>query len=87
MLISIAIPAFNEEKLLGETLAVVVFEPENQISRSRNASGNATKGDWIIFFDADSTPSKGLFGDTADLMESDNTLGGGAVIRMEVMPW
>ena len=125
MLISIAIPAFNEEKLLGETLAAVeaageafrargwemevvvcdnnsndrtaaiaeaaaarvVFETENQISRSRNAAGNAARGDWIIFLDADSTPCEGLFAATADLMETESTLGGGVVIRMESMPW
>ena len=125
MLISVAIPAFNEEKLLGETLAAVdaagaafrtrgwemevvvcdnnstdrtaaiaeaagarvVFEGENQISRSRNAAGNAAGGDWIIFLDADSTPCEGLFAATADLMEAENTLGGGAVIRMKAMPW
>jgi glycosyltransferase involved in cell wall biosynthesis len=82
VLISVAIPAFNEDKLLGETLAAVdaagaafrtrgwkmevvvcdnnstdrtaaiaeaagarvVFEAENQISRSRNAGGNAARG-------------------------------------------
>ena len=87
MLISIAIPAFNEEKLLGETLAAVdaageafrargwelevvvcdnnstdhtgeiakatgarvVFESENQISRSRNAAGNAARGIGLFF--------------------------------------
>ncbi len=125
MLISVAIPAFNEEKLLGETLAAVdaagaafrtrgwkmevmvcdnnstdrtaaiaeaagarvVFEAENQISRSRNAAGNAARGDWIIFLDADSTPCEGLFAATADLMETESTLGGGVVIRMESMPW
>jgi len=125
VLISIAIPAFNEEKLLGKTLAAVesagiafrargwdlevvvcdnnstdrtaaiaeaggarvVFEGENQISRSRNAAGNASEGDWIIFLDADSTPCIGLFDATADLMEEKSTLGGGALIRMESMPW
>ena len=67
--------------------ARVVFEAENQISRSRNAAGNAARGDWIIFLDADSTPCEGLFAATADLMETESTLGGGVVIRMEAMPW
>ena len=41
--------------------ARVVFEKHNQISRARNAPGNAAKGEWIIFIDADSKPSKTLF--------------------------
>ena len=64
----------------------IIFEKENQISRSRNAAGNAARGDWIIFLDADSTPSRDLFEATADLIESGETYGGGAVIRMNAMP-
>ena len=125
MLISIAIPAFNEEKLLPATLAAVseagaafdargwemevvvcdnnctdrtaeiaraararvVVEPENQISRSRNAAGRAAKGDWIIFLDADSTPSTELFEATAALMERAEVIGGGAVVTAGAMPF
>ncbi|SVB04977.1 uncharacterized protein METZ01_LOCUS157831, partial [marine metagenome] len=106
VLISIAIPAFNEEKLLPTTLAAVaeageafvergwemevvvcdnnstdataeiargagarvVFEEHNQISRARNAAGNAAKGEWIIFIDGDSAPSRALFEATAVAM-------------------
>ncbi len=106
MQITIAIPAFNEEKLLPSTLATVaeageafsergwemevvvcdnnstdrtgeiaeaagarvVFEEHNQISRARNAAGNTAKGEWIIFIDADSKPSKALFEATAVAM-------------------
>ena len=106
MLISVAIPAFNEEKLLPQTLAAVekaqtaftergwetevvvcdnnstdataklaeaagarvVFEPVNQISRARNADGNAARGDWIVFLDADSTPCPALMDKIAALM-------------------
>ena len=104
MLITIAIPAFNEEELLPSTLAAVaeageaftqrgwatevvvcdnnstdrtaeiaeaagarvVFEEHNQKSRARNAAGNAAKGEWIIFVDADSKPSKALLEATAE---------------------
>ena len=121
MLISVAIPAFNEEKLLPQTLtavekaqtaftergwetevvicdnnstdataklaeaagARVVFEPVNQISRARNAAGNAARGDWIVFLDADSTPCPALMGKMATLMEDQAVIGAGVQIKME----
>ena len=119
MLITIAIPAFNEEKLLPSTLAAVtgageaftdhgwamevvvcdnnstdstaaiaeaagarvVFEKHNQISRARNAAGNAARGEWIIFIDADSEPSKALFEATAVAMKKKEIVGGGATVQ------
>ena len=121
VLISIAIPAFNEEKLLPSTLvavaeagaafadrgwemevvvcdnnstdstsdiakatgARVVFEKHNQISRARNAAGNAAKGEWIIFIDGDSKPSKALFEATAMAMGEKEIVGGGATVKFE----
>ena len=121
MLISIAIPAFNEEKLLPATLAAVteagkafsehnwkmevvvcdnnstdrtgeiaeaakarvVFEKHNQISRARNAAGNAAKGEWIIFVDADSEPSKALFEATAVAMGKRGIIRGGTTVKFE----
>ena len=121
MLITIAIPAFNEEKLLPSTLAAVseageafternwemevvvcdnnstdrtgeiaeaakarvVFEKHNQISRARNAAGNAAKGKWIIFIDADSQPSKALFEATAVAMGKKEIIGGGTTVKFE----
>ncbi len=121
MLISIAIPAFNEEKLLPSTLAAVaeageaftdrgwemevvvcdnnstdstadiakdagarvVVEKHNQISRARNAAGNAAKGEWIIFIDGDSAPSKALFESTAVAMGKKEIVGGGATVKFE----
>ena len=121
VLISIAIPAFNEEKLLPSTLAAVtkageafsergwemevvvcdnnstdstgeiaeaagarvVFEKHNQISRARNAAGNAAKGEWIVFIDGDSKPSKALFEATAEATDEKEIIGGGATVKFE----
>ena len=125
MLITIAIPAFNEEELLPSTLAAVaeageaftqrgwemevvvcdnnstdrtaeiakacgarvVFEKHNQISRARNTAGNAAKGEWIIFIDGDSKPSKALFEATATAMEKKEIIGGGTTIKYDVQNW
>lgn len=121
MKISIVIPAFNEERLLGTSLAqiqsaavsftglgwevelivcdnnstdrtaeiaramgaVVVFEPVNQIARARNAGAQAATGDWLIFVDADSHPSAGLFADVAEQIVSGRCLAGGATIHID----
>ena len=121
MKISIVIPAFNEERLLGASLAkikaaastftqrgwemelvvcdnnstdrtaeiaraadaIVVFEPINQIARARNCGALAASGDWLIFVDADSHPSAGLFAEVAEQIISGHCLAGGATIRID----
>lgn len=121
MKISIVIPAFNEERLLGDSLrevqramaafadrnwqselivcdnnstdrtaeiareagAQVVFEPVNQIARARNAGAAAATGDWLVFVDADSHPSRELFADVAEQIISGHCLAGGSTVRME----
>jgi glycosyltransferase involved in cell wall biosynthesis len=121
MKISVVVPAFNEEKLLGASLAEiqkaaeaftargwefelvvcdnnstdrtgdiaraagakVVFEPFNQIGRARNTGAAAATGDWLIFVDADSHPSAGLFGDVAEAIASGKILGGGATVMLD----
>ena len=60
--------------------AIVVFEPVNQISRARNKGASAAKGDWLVFVDADSYPSRELFADLSAAIQSGKHLGGGAVI-------
>lgn len=121
MKISIIIPAFNEEKLIPETLrriflacsafhqagwatevivcdnnstdrtaefaraagAQVVFEPLNQIARSRNAGASAATGDWLLFIDADSYPEPGLFADVASTIKSGTCFAGGSTVRLD----
>src|SRR5215471_8792243 len=108
MRVSIIVPAFNEERLIGGSLArikeampaflakqwetelivcdnnstdstaelaraagaKVVFEAINQIARARNAGAAAASGDWLIFIDADSYPSRELFAEAAEEMET-----------------
>jgi glycosyltransferase involved in cell wall biosynthesis len=119
--ISVVVPAFNEEKLLGSTLSAiksaaspwqargwswelivcdnnssdrtaeiaraegarVVFEPINQIARARNAGAAAASGDWIVFVDADSHPSPGLFADVADAIDTGRYIAGGATVTLD----
>ena len=114
-------PAFNEERLLGESLAhiksaadafaqrgwdfemivcdnnstdrtaviaraagaTVVFEPVNQIARARNCGAAAATGDWLVFVDADSRPSAGLFAEVAEQINSGRCLAGGVTVRMD----
>ena len=119
--ISIVVPAFNEERLLGGSLAqiksaagaftqrgwdfelivcdnnstdrtaeiaraagaTVVFEPVNQIARARNSGAAAATGDWLVFVDADSHPSAGLFADVAEQIQSGKCLAGGSTVRLD----
>jgi len=123
--ISIVVPAFNEERLLGQSLAQmksaagvfvrrgwdvelivcdnnstdhtaeiarsagasVVFEPINQIARARNCGAGAATGDWLIFVDADSHPSTGLFEEVAEQIQSGQCLAGGTTVRMDEKHW
>jgi glycosyltransferase involved in cell wall biosynthesis len=63
--------------------ATVVFEPVNQISRARNAGAARASGDWIVFVDADSWPTRELFDDTAQAIASGDCLAGGASVRYD----
>ena len=62
--------------------AKVVFEPINQISRARNTGARAATGDWLIFIDADTHPSTGLFEDVAEVIRAGRVLAGGSAIRI-----
>ena len=63
--------------------ARVVFEPVNQISRARNTGAGVATGDWLVFVDADSHPSRELFADTADAMTNGPFIGGGVTVRLD----
>jgi cellulose synthase/poly-beta-1,6-N-acetylglucosamine synthase-like glycosyltransferase len=63
--------------------AVVVFEPVNQIGRARNCGAAAATGDWLVFVDADSHPSRELFVEVATTIESGNCLFGGVTVKMD----
>ncbi|MBX3747946.1 MAG: glycosyltransferase [Verrucomicrobiae bacterium] len=63
--------------------ARVVFEPVNQIGRARNAGAAAACGDWLLFLDADSIPTRALFEDAANAIASGDVLFAGAVVRLD----
>ena len=122
MKISIVIPAFNEERLLPESLkaindasaafadagwtselivcdnnstdrtaeiaaaagARVVFEPVNQISRARNAGAAQATGEWLLFVDADSYPTRELFADVVAAISTSRCVAGGSTVRIDL---
>jgi glycosyltransferase involved in cell wall biosynthesis len=60
--------------------ARVVFEPVNQIARARNTGARAACGDWLLFVDADSSPSPELFRAVLEEIEGGRCVGGGSTI-------
>jgi glycosyltransferase involved in cell wall biosynthesis len=120
MKISVIVPAFNEEKMIGNSLAAireaalafegsaewelivcdnnstdgtseiaraagarVVFEPINQIARARNRGASIAGGDWLIFVDADSFPTRELFGRALEEINNPRCAGGGCLLRLD----
>lgn len=66
--------------------AQVVFEPVNQIGRARNTGARAASGDWLLFVDADSSPSEALLRDVIELIQDGNAVGGGSTIALPGSP-
>ena len=61
----------------------VVFEPVNQIGRARNSGAAAATGDWLVFIDADSTPSAELFAAVVRAIQSGRVVAGGSTVVMD----
>ena len=70
-------------EIAREAGAIVVFEPVNQISRARNAGAAKARGDWIVFVDADSHPSRELFVDVIGVIHQGRCLAGGSTVCFE----
>jgi glycosyltransferase involved in cell wall biosynthesis len=64
--------------------ASVVFEPMNQIARARNAGAARASGDWLLFVDADSYPSRELFLEVIAAIRGGRALAGGATVVFEI---
>jgi glycosyltransferase involved in cell wall biosynthesis len=63
--------------------ADVVFEPVNQISRARNTGAARATGDWLLFVDADSHPSRALCADVLRAIESGRYVAGGSTVGFD----
>jgi glycosyltransferase involved in cell wall biosynthesis len=63
--------------------ATVVFEPVNQIGRARDAGARVATGAWLVFIDADSTPSAELFASIATRIAEGRAVGGGSTVELE----
>ena len=63
--------------------AQVVFEPINQIGRARNIGAAAATGQWLLFIDADSHPSRELLTAVAALTHRSDVLLAGATIQLD----
>jgi len=64
--------------------ARVVFEPINQIGRARNAGAAAATGEWLVFVDADSYPSRELLADVAREIASGHVMAGGSTVAIDL---
>lgn len=62
--------------------AKVVFEPINQIGRARNTGAAAASGQWLLFIDADSQPSRELLDEVVELTRRSDVLLAGATIAL-----
>ena len=77
----------NTAQIAAGAGAVVVYEPQRQIGRARNTGAAEASGEWLLFVDADTTPSAALLCGTRRLMESRSCCAGGALIDGAQLRW
>ena len=70
-----------------EAGARVTFEAVNQIGRARNRGASLATGEWFVFVDADSHPSRELFADVAREIANGRCLAGGSTVAVDYPAW
>ena len=73
-------------RIAGDSGAVVVFEPINQISRSRNSGAREAQGRYLVFLDADTSISGELLQEALAGLENGSYCGGGAIVTADEVP-
>jgi glycosyltransferase involved in cell wall biosynthesis len=72
--------------LAAQAGARVVFEPERQIARARNAGAARARAPWLLFLDADSWPDAALMGELLAALADERVVAGGCTMRMDDVP-
>lgn len=66
--------------------ARVIFEPFNQIAKARNTGASIATGEWLVFIDADSWPSKYLINLLLKQINSDKSIAGSSLVQFVSSP-
>lgn len=61
----------------------VIFEPFNQIAKARNTGAKNARGRHIVFVDADTFVSADLLKQALYLLDREDVVGGGALVKVE----